>query len=505
MIFFLLPLIFLVGCYPTRESLEWDRAEQGPEDLVWLEACPPDLSHPLTLDEMIDLALVKNLELFVQAQKIAIQEDQAERVRWQLLPDMDFNYLDSRRSQNTASFSRFLNPLLNIGPPIYQIGAPQHHTSWNIGLAWNALDFGITYFRARQQENKATQEEFEYNRVRNSLVLRIVSAYWRAVFAKLAIQRMNELLPDMLDQTEKLNRELVDKAYLSKAQGLAKLVYFYQREIQVRGYNDRNDSSDPTQGYEKEFESNLLDLATLMQLPPGVDFDIALPEGDLGLDAHLPDLGSLFDLALQYRPELYQKDLDILISKDDVTIAMIQQFPAFRAFNINNFDSNPFLLHHHWYDAGFSVAWNLLDFPSNMMGHVVATDSVLVAYKSRLQISQGVLSQVALARIQFMQNKEQFEIALKVYNASRAVAELAELESRAGKKSKLEALQSKIDTALALNNVQKIYAELQSNLEQINNSIGLPRYFQTTSVRGVENDPSNNPMFHIDDCECVGD
>lgn len=482
---FLFLLLLLAGCYPTRSSLEWDREEIGPVDREWLEELPPDLSHPLTLNEMIGIALSRNLDLFVQAEQIAIEEDQATRVRWQLLPNLDYGFQDQRRSQNTASFSRFLNPALNIGPPLYQIGSPQHQQSWNLALAWNALDFGVTYFRARQQQEKAFQQEFEYERIQNNLILRIVGSYWRAVFAKRAIQRMNELLPEMLDQTEKLNRELENKVYLSKAQGLSKLVYFYQREIQVRGYNDRNDSSDPTQGYEKEYESSLLDLATAMQLPPGIDFDVALPEGELGVDTDLPDLSSLFDLALQYRPELFQRDLDVKITQDDVTIAMIQQFPTLRLFNIHNYDNNPFLLHRNWYLAGVSVAWNLLDFPSNVMGHVVATDSREKAIRNRLQLSQGVLAQVSLAHIQFTQNKEQFEIARKVYLANKAVMELADSESKVGKKSKLEALQSKIDTALALNNVQKIYAELQSNLEQLNNSIGLPRYFQTTLQGGA--------------------
>lgn len=478
---FALLILILSGCYPSRESLEYERAWNGQDDLVWLDECPPDLMHPLSLDEMIEIAVTRNLDLFVKAEEIQIQEDNATRLRWQLLPNLDYNFSDQRRSNSTASYSKFVNPALNVGPPLYQISSLKHTQTWSLALAWNALDFGVTYFKARQQENKATQEEYEYERIRNSVILRIVSSYWRAVFAKLAIMRANELLPEMLDQTEKLNRELEGKVYLSKAQGLAKLAYFYQREIQVRGYNDRNDSSDPTQGYEKEYESALLDLATQMQLPPGVAFDVALPEGDFELDAPLPDLRDLFDLALLYRPELFQRDLDIKITQDDVTIAMIEQFPSLKLFNGNNFEGNPFILHRNWYLAGVTVAWDLLSFPQRMMGHVVATETVERDRRNRLLVSQGVLSQVALAVIQFDQNREQFLIAQKVYKASKAVADLAEQEARVGKKSGLEALQSKIDAALARNNLQKIYAELQSNLEQINNSIGLPRYFQTTT------------------------
>jgi phosphomannomutase len=46
-------------------------------------------------------------------------------------------------------------------------------------------------------------------------------------------------------------------------------------------------------------------------------------------------------------------------------------------------------------------------------------------------------------------------------------------------------LQSQIDAALALNNASKIYAELQNTLEQLNNAIGLPRYYQMEKMGNV--------------------
>ncbi len=220
--------IIFTGCYPTRCSLEEERQELAVEDLVWLDAEPPDLSQPLTLDQMISIGLSRNLELFVKAEEYQIQEDQADRLRWALLPNLNWSYEDNRRSQNTASYSTFLNPALNVGPPLYQIGSPQHSKSWNFALVWNVLDFGVTYFRGRQQENKATIEEYEYQRIANSLVLRIVTSYWRAVFSKLALERANVLLPEMLNQTEKLIGELKDQAYLSKSQALSKLNYLNQ-------------------------------------------------------------------------------------------------------------------------------------------------------------------------------------------------------------------------------------------------------------------------------------
>ncbi len=253
----------------------------------------------------------------------------------------------------------------------------------------------------------------------------------------------------------------------------------------MRGYNDRNDSSDPTQGYEKEYESALLELSGLLQLPPDAKFDIALPDiENLTIDAPLPEPRVLFDYALIYRPELFEKDLDYKISADDVNIAIIQQFPGLQLFNISNYDNNPFLLHKNWYNAGVRLAWDLLAYPQHVMDQVIGQNQEKLAFRGRMLVSQGVLTQVSLAYLQFAQNREQFLIADRVVKGTQAYAELLEQETAVGKRSKLEMLQAKIDAALAKNNAAKIYAELQANLEQLNNAIGLPRYYKTLEKGG---------------------
>lgn len=482
---FLLLSILMIGCTPNRQTLILDREELAVMDIEWLGYCPPDLSHPLTLDEIICTALSGNLELFVKDEEILIQKDQVTRARFGMLPRLDFNYNNSTRNKNTAAISEFVNPPPNTPPPLYQIAAPRHSITASLGLIWNVLDSGISYFRSRQQENKVGIQIYEYERIRNSVILRAVASYWRAVAFKKALNRANILLPEMLQQTEKLNNELDKRSYLTKDQALVKLVYFYQREIQVRGFNDRNDSSDPTQGFEKEYENALLDLAALMQLPPGVEFEIFIPEGELPYELDLPNVRDLFELALVNRPELYEKDLDYRISADDVTIALIQELPGFQLFDIKNYDNNPFLLFNYWYLTGFRVAKNLFEFPQNVMDSLIAKDTEDLDIRNRLLISQGVLTQVSISYLLYAQNRDQYILAKKVADANQRVADLADLEYAVGKKSKLEALQARIDTALAYNNAAKIYAELQGNLEQLNNAIGIPFYFSTFQESNV--------------------
>lgn len=476
---FLLLIFLMIGCAPSTKTQIIDREELADLDTDWLNSSPYDLSHPLTLCEIIEIALAGNLELFVKEQEYYIQEDQVTKLRFGLLPRLDFHYQNSMRSQNTAATSKFVNPPPGTPPPLYQIGSPRHSITWDLGFVWNLIDFGVTYFQARQADDKAVIQQYEYVRIRNSVILRTVQSYWRAVAFKQALDRANILLPEMLQQTSKLNKELEDRAYLTKAQGLAKLVYFYQREIQVRGFNDRNDSSDPTQGFEKEYENALIDLAQLMQLPPGVKFDVYVPEGPLPYELELPDVHDLFQVALVHRPELYEKDLDYRINADDATIALIQELPGVELFNIKFYDNNPFLLHNNWYLAGVRMAKNLFALPQNITDYLIAKDTQELDIRNRLLLSESILTQVNIAYILYEQDRDQYLLAKKVAEANQRVADLADLESAVGRKSKLEALQARIDAALAYNNAAKIYAELQGNIEQLNNSIGIPLFYTT--------------------------
>lgn len=475
----LILIVLFVGCGPTPRALVEDREKLAVQDLITLNHCTPDLSSPLALDEIINIALRGNLELLVQAQQIDINADEVTKLRFALLPQLNFNYVNSHRSENTAETSKILNPPPGTPPPLYQISSPQHSVVWSFELLWNILDFGVTYFRSRQQQDRTFIQAYEYVRIRNSVILRIVQSYWRAVAFKKALNRANILLPEMNQQTAKLNSELDNRAYLTKDQALAKLSYFYQREIQVRGFNDRNDSSDPTQGFEKEYENALLDLAQLMQLPPGAHYDIVIPEGELPYELELPDVKELFGVALVNRPELYETDLDYRISEDDVTIALIHELPGVELFASRNFDNNPFLLHNNWWLTGTRVVKNLFELPQNVMDYVIGKDSEELNYRRRLLISESVVTQVAISYLLYAQNRDQYILARKVADANQRTADLFDKESALGRRSKLEALQARIDTALAYNNAAKIYAELQGNLEQLNNAIGIPLYFST--------------------------
>ena len=87
------------------------------------------------------------------------------------------------RDKNTASFSESLIP--GVPPAPLSISSETHIELANLEFTWNILDFGVAYYRARQELNGTLMEEMQYNRIRQNLILEVTKQYWKAALAKM--------------------------------------------------------------------------------------------------------------------------------------------------------------------------------------------------------------------------------------------------------------------------------------------------------------------------------
>lgn len=468
----------------TTRDLVKDRSCLAKEDLSCLREDPDLPDKCLTLDDIIEIVLARNLDIAVKEQEWRVQNDVMRAEALTMLPNLLYDVNYSYRNRNTAATGQFLDPTIPTPKP--EFSTEQRSYQWDVTLLWNILDFGISYFRAKQECERSLITTLEVERIRQDLILRAVQAYWRAAVAKKAVEIAEPLVKDLTEQRKIMEKEIKDEVYLSKIQTQGRLASFYQREIQLKGFNDRTDSSDPTQGYEKEYQNSMVVLAQLMQLPQDYPFDIC---GFDNLDYEV-DFGRSFDLdnmAMMCRPELYGRDLEEKIAIDEVYIAILKHFPNLQLFVGNFHDDNKFLVHKQWTSMGTRIAWDLLSWPLHNEEGRIGNDRQELARENRLLIAQGIISEIRIAEILYEQNKEQFVLTKNFADTNAQIASLSAKENAVGKQSYLELLSKRIDAALAMINALKVYAALQSAVEQVNNAIGAPRYFQTHSNTEVEN------------------
>lgn len=448
---------------PDYNSMCCDRQRNSQMDQDWLYSNIDLPNRPLTLDDLVEIAMQRNLNLLVKDQEYQIQQEVASRARFRMLPSIKFNFEESGRNENTASFSQSLQP--GVPPAPLSISSDQHIQRWDMNLVFNLLDFGLSYFRHRQECDRTMIAQLEYQRLKQNVVVDVTRQFWKGVAAKMAMQQSTGLIDKSELQQNNLRRQMESKV-ISEIQGL-------------RNENQLINIHAQLQGYEKDYHSSIYELAILMGMPPSVDFELA-GVTELETNAVIGNLEELEQFALLNRPELFSADLDYKIRTDEVRAAILQMFPGVELFGGPYHDSNSFLLFNNWLAAGVRATWNLLDAPGFAQEKIIGDSRKILARKNRLQLSIGIMSQVHLAYHVYQDNLQSYMLAKDLESVNRRLLLAAQNEQKQGKLHEADIIKYEAELLFSAINTLKSYGEMENALEQLNNSLGMPLYFRNS-------------------------
>ena len=420
----------------------------------------------MTLDDMIDVALKRNLDLMVKAWEFAIQEEAATGAKLDLLPELLVTGDRTQRSNKPSSTSKYSTG--TVAPP--SVSDEQRRETWNIKLTWNLLDFGISYFRSRQEANRVLMDRLEYQRMRQNIILEITQNYWSAVVNKEAMQGIKEYLDEIQTHQVVLERA-ANSSLISKTPVLEMRDQYAQKALKY-------------QEYEKDYLFAKSELARLMGLPPCVQFDIAY-DCSRPLTVKLPDIYELEECSLIHRPELYSLDAEEKINADDVRLAILSYIPGVSLFSSRQHDENRYLVHKYWSTVGAQAVWDLLSIPAGISHQCRAEKQVQLTKKNRLALSIGAMTQVNLAYLVYNNDLDQYLLALNWHEIKQKLLDSALQKRRVGKYDLSDILDYKAGALEAKVRLWKSYGNMQFSLEKLNNAMGLPlcyRNNQTTTL-----------------------
>ncbi len=435
-------------------------------------------NRPLTYDDIIDITMQRNLNMAVKAQEYAIQQEITTRQRFRMLPGIKFNFEQSGRNENTASSSQSLQP--GVPPAPLSISSQQYVQRWDMNLVWNLLDFGLSYYRHRQECNRTMIAQLEYQRLKQNTIVDVSRQYWKGIASKMAMEDSRSLIDKSELQQSNIRRQMESKV-ISEIQGL-------------RNENQLINIHAQLQGYEKEYHSAKYELAILMGLPPSIDFELA-SVSNLRTDTIVGNLDELEQYALLNRPELFSADLDEKIRVDEVKAAILQMFPGVELFGGPYHDSNSFLLFNNWLAAGVRATWNLLDSPGFAQEKIIGDKRICLARKNRLQLSVGIMAQVHLAYHVYQDNLVSYMLAKDLESTNKRLLFAAQNEQKQGKLHEADIIKYEAELLFSQINTLKAYGEMENALEQLNNAIGMPQYFRNEfeyKFAGSENDDQGN-------------
>lgn len=460
---------FLTACSQQLVELGPPRYENMQEDMAVLTIDAPWKDVVLSLDEIIEIANQRNLDMLVLEQQVLIQDELTGGSVRKWLPQLIWNQELSGRNANTGSFSQSLDPTVPPAPP--SISSQTHVNRFDISLTWNLLDFGISMVRSRQESNKTLILQMGYEKERQKLILEIVKNYWRAVVARYAmrenkdvVERSNSLIAGL--------RKNIDKRIISWADA-------YKIET------DLLKSQPDLYRNEREYYNIIEEMVQQMGLPPGSTFEIP-EENEFPLYANLLPIEEIEEYAMMYRPELYSGDLQELVKADDVKIAMLSAIPGVAFFSGDFFDTNKFLIYNHWLSAGLRVSWDLFRVPERMADYEIAKLNKDLVAQQRVAFAMGVITQVRIAYLSYYQAVETYLILKELAEAKKNLAFASAKGALRGDTSKSTALSLELDALLTTTELMRTYGEVMFAVERLNNAMGIPRFFVAGSLPRVD-------------------
>ncbi len=404
-------------------------------------------------------ALRNNLDAQVAQMEMAYHNESAVAARRRLLPTLNLRYSIEDSDHPSARWSKSVDSGDQSVESSYS--ADPYSRQAEIGMLWNILDFGVGYLKARQQGERIRHSVEQYRRVRQQVVLDVLSQYWRASAAVAIAEDAESLRAELEEQAEAI-RDSVEMRNLSGAEGA-------RRELAVHA------GLAELEQWRRMANQARLELARTLGSGNAMQFTLApFPDQPTDLPA-LPDNdpSALQVAALQRRPELFQQDAQERVALSEARIALLQMAPnATLSLSLYD-DPDKFLEWNNWMTVGAKVSWNLFNIPARISEKKMAELQGEVAHKKGLALAAAVMAQVGIAYSEWKLTRE-YALVLHKRAAARGrlVEALAEGE-RDGQTRPGEVLQERVRLLGERSAMLRALADSRVAEARLANAIGL--------------------------------
>ncbi|NNE38535.1 MAG: TolC family protein, partial [Gammaproteobacteria bacterium] len=337
--------------------------------------------------------------------------------------------------------------------------------SANLSLTWNVLDFGLSYFRAKQAADRVLLAEEEKRKVISRLVRDTRAAYWRAVSNDRLMAKMQDLLIKVnsaLSDSRRIEAERLDRPLTALT---------YQRELI---------------GIKREIEELMqslsfakIQLAALMNLSPGEQYDLSIPERDTDIKPLEISPQMLEQIALENRPEVREISYQKRINRNDSKAAILELLPGLDLNFGQEYNDNSFLFNNDWLSYGARISSNLINLlrlPA-VNRQIDARSAVLDA--QRLSVSMAVLTQVHVSIAQYEFARRQFQTAVDYYETQKKILEQISSAAIVETISQQTLIREEMNMLVAEMRYDIAYSDLQNSYGGIYSALGvdlLPGY-----------------------------
>ncbi len=379
----------------TQDELK----EQASKDNILVTENQDSVDGPISLYESIARALKYNLDFHLEFAEEILSKTELDLSRYDLLPQLVAKTGYDGRDKFSGSSSQSL--ITGAQSLSTSTSSNRDIFTSDLKLTWSVLDFGLSYIRANQNADRVLIAAEEKRKVVNRIVQDVRSAYWRAVTNDRLSARVKELLIRVSKAIEeskqieikRLDRPLTALTYQRELIGIKRELEELQRDLSLAK----------------------IQLAALMNLRPGEDFQLVIPDRTEAVDKVDISPETMELLALENRPEIRTISYEERINKKEAKAAILRLLPGLDINFGKNHTSNSFVFNTNWLSYGAQVSWNLLNvfkLPSTKR-ELKARGKVLEA--RRLALTMAIMTQVHVSLAQYQYSQREYKTAADYY------------------------------------------------------------------------------------------
>lgn len=386
---------------------------------------PRPQGKQISLSEAVARAVRYNWAERVQAYQAVLENTQIDLANMAMIPDLLSN-----------SGYRFRNPEYASQNPqrtSVVIAEQQNRRLQDFTFSWSLLDFGLSYFRARQQADRAMIAVEQERKVRQQIVQDTIIAWYRARAER---RIREEYEPLLVKANAALQRAVeIEKARLQEPmEALA-----YQRDVL--------DTIQNIESWKKDLAGSEFALANMIGLAsqPG----IVAGEEDIEIASSRLSRSQLQATALMKRTDIEIALYETRISRREALIALLELAPI-PSFTLgNNYDSNNYLVYNQWMALGGQIAINLAKLARYPSVSMLNNERIGLAQEKAVAVISAALLQVDIAYAQLKELEKYLHSSEQALAVSERMARQVHAAFDANQIGQIQALREDLRSFLS--------------------------------------------------------
>ena len=447
-----------------------DHKTRAESDLNTMFAEQETARGPMSLSEATARAIRYNMDYRTRMMEDALALGQLDVANFDLLPKVTASAGYTNRSNDAFGFGFGPDGKVTANPAASQ---ERQIVTSKSAVSWSVLDFGLSYYRAKQLADQALVAEERRRKAMQNLVLDVRQAFWRAYAAQRLIPEVGKLLEELDKNTARAKIILAQKL-LSPPQ-----IITYRRSLLDLEQQLALRAADLAQAR--------LEFAQLINLPPDQPYVLeASTQAAMGAQEFIGKIETLDQLALEMRPELREEGYRARIS--DLEAArnrLAALLPGVSVEYSYNTSSNKYLLNSSWSQVGADAAINLVKLFSLPAVNRSAESQKKVDDARRMAQVAAVLAQIRIAVTRYEVLGKEYEYWQDSVEDDKRYLQTLNASAAAGIETELEIIRAKAKLLGTQISASLAYATLEGAMGRVYNSVGmdiLPREMSRTDL-----------------------